>query len=270
MTAVPTDYTLCTGGPQPSSVSFSCPSGQTCIWLAGNSTVLCCPEGANCDRIQPITCIISQLDASKSPGNLVKSIALDVALPSCGEDTCCPFGFECDADQKCGKMADQSQLPQGHALVASSSLSTITSSLALTSPASTPSDESTTTPVAQPAGTVDKPVLISAIVASVVGLVIMVGVGVWLWKRRIAMGQQPARKSQARFEKAELDAGQEVARPQVTHEFPGLRSPVELPASPLSSRYLVSRIEECETDRGGTRNALNIHDNSWPLGRRSK
>lgn len=90
---------------------FCCPSGSTCISLAGDTTAVCCPEGASCNKIQTVACDVKLQDVSEHPGAVVKTTALDVDLTKCGSANCCPFGYSCFEDKYCVKDDDQSVLP---------------------------------------------------------------------------------------------------------------------------------------------------------------
>lgn len=77
---------------------FCCPTDTKCMSL-GNSasvqSVICCPNGSECSIIQPITCDLSQLNATLHPDNQMHlSDTAGVTLPTCG-DRCCPLGFSC-------------------------------------------------------------------------------------------------------------------------------------------------------------------------------
>ncbi|KAJ9645285.1 hypothetical protein H2199_003291 [Coniosporium tulheliwenetii] len=75
---------------------FCCPSSSTCIRLNSTETsVICCPRGANCGFIRPINCDIQQQNATLHPTNPIHTTELDRSLPTCG-DACCPFGFACE------------------------------------------------------------------------------------------------------------------------------------------------------------------------------
>ncbi|KAH6685369.1 hypothetical protein F5X68DRAFT_210025, partial [Plectosphaerella plurivora] len=87
-----------------------CSEGQTCVSLAGGSTVFCCPTSV-CQRIKPIPCNINLLDPSQFPTVFIKTTALKAALPRC-KSNCCPFGFSCNADGYCDMDEDQSQRPR--------------------------------------------------------------------------------------------------------------------------------------------------------------
>ena len=76
--------------------NFCCPTRLTCVPLAANTTVLCCPDvEGNCSLIAPISCDITQQNIALHPENILKTIALAATLPRCGSD-CCPFGFRCN------------------------------------------------------------------------------------------------------------------------------------------------------------------------------
>lgn len=87
----PSDYSSC-GGSLPSD--FCCPSSSTCLRLDDDTSALCCPSGSGCETIQPITCEISQQNATSFPKATIKTTRLDDKLPKCN-DACCPFGYTC-------------------------------------------------------------------------------------------------------------------------------------------------------------------------------
>jgi hypothetical protein len=89
--------------------NFCCRPTETCISLAGGTTVICCPEGNKCDKVQPITCDVSMQDPRKGLDLPVKTTALDGTLPRCGSN-CCPFGYRCK-DGECFMDDDQSLAP---------------------------------------------------------------------------------------------------------------------------------------------------------------
>lgn len=99
----PADYTQCGGG-LPSN--FCCGASDSCVSLADDTTVVCCPEGYDCDTIQPIPCNIAIQNASAYPTASVHTTNLTGELPMCGtndsgQQTCCPFGYGCSDDSKC-------------------------------------------------------------------------------------------------------------------------------------------------------------------------
>lgn len=82
------------------------PSPDTCVRLADDTTVVCCPEGEDCDTIRPIACDIAGQDAAAHPTAPVHTTNLTGALPACGSNdagaqTCCPFGYACSDDAEC-------------------------------------------------------------------------------------------------------------------------------------------------------------------------
>ncbi|CRK23306.1 hypothetical protein BN1708_013669 [Verticillium longisporum] len=83
-----------------------CKTGDTCIYLAGGSTVLCCPA-ATCNRIMPIQCNLAAQNPANFPNAPLKTTALRAELPKCGDD-CCPFGFTCNSDGQCDMDENQS------------------------------------------------------------------------------------------------------------------------------------------------------------------
>ncbi|KAK3953081.1 hypothetical protein QBC32DRAFT_339697 [Pseudoneurospora amorphoporcata] len=91
--------------------NFCCPTDSTCIPLAANTAVLCCPNGSDCTQIQSISCDITKQDPEKNPGAQLKTTVLDVDLRKCG-DKCCPWGYSCNTGSHCQKDADQSKTPQ--------------------------------------------------------------------------------------------------------------------------------------------------------------
>jgi len=117
---------------------FCCPTGQTCIPLAANTTVLCCPNTQDCSTIRPITCDIQLQNITIHPDNTLKTTVFNVALSTCGNG-CCPFGFNCNSNGDCVMNADQTEAPGAIS-------STTPSSTASTKPTS-PSSSSSNTPI---------------------------------------------------------------------------------------------------------------------------
>lgn len=77
---------------------FCCESDMDCIAFNNAQSVLCCPKGADCSTIAPITCDLSQQDATRHPANQIHTASLNGVLETCG-DSCCPRGFKCQFSQ---------------------------------------------------------------------------------------------------------------------------------------------------------------------------
>lgn len=174
--------------------NFCCPKNNSCISLAGGTTVLCCPNGSSCVKIHPITCNIRAQDPNFPPDNLkapIKTTALDAALPKCAVGGyCCPFGYSCsDHGTECSRNKDQSQPPkpkqQPSASPATSAEPSATSTTS-DSPSSaaaasaTPNDVSDPGPAPGPG----KGALIGGIAGGVVGLIMLVAVVILCLRRR--------------------------------------------------------------------------------------
>ncbi|RYP79621.1 hypothetical protein DL769_002860 [Monosporascus sp. CRB-8-3] len=91
--------------------NFCCSKGTNCIPLAGDTTVLCCPEGSTCDSINPIVCDLNLQDATTNPRAAIKTTVLEGKLKECGSG-CCPYGYSCE-DGSCAMNKDQSKRPDG-------------------------------------------------------------------------------------------------------------------------------------------------------------
>ncbi|KAI9852224.1 MAG: hypothetical protein M1824_002057 [Vezdaea acicularis] len=89
----PTNFNSCSGDTT-LPTNFCCASTSTCIVLADNATVICCPQGQKCDFIQPITCDIQQLNATANPENPAHTTQLGQNLTVCG-NLCCPPAYMC-------------------------------------------------------------------------------------------------------------------------------------------------------------------------------
>ncbi|GAB1310902.1 Mid2 domain-containing protein [Madurella fahalii] len=90
------DYNRCREADLPDN--FCCPSGSNCLVLAGNTTVLCCPEDSDCERIEPLPCNLALQDAELHPDAVIKTTALGGTMDRCA-DQCCPFGYSCRDDE---------------------------------------------------------------------------------------------------------------------------------------------------------------------------
>ncbi|KAM7206652.1 hypothetical protein V8F33_000295 [Rhypophila sp. PSN 637] len=105
----PANFNQCNAGTLPDN--FCCPSGTTCITLAGETSLLCCPGGSDCTRIRPISCNLELQNADRFPDAVIKTTALGGELVSCGTNTCCPFGYLCNAGNQCVKNINQNDAP---------------------------------------------------------------------------------------------------------------------------------------------------------------
>ncbi|KAI1468778.1 uncharacterized protein F4812DRAFT_346583 [Daldinia caldariorum] len=147
------NFTRCSSSGLPDN--FCCEPNTTCIALAGNTTVLCCPEGKTCNKISPITCDLALQDPVENPEAEIKTTVLDGVLETCGTGTCCPFGYHCDGTT-CVKNTDQSKKPDSKPSSASPSAPAPTSTNPSTSKTTTVAVSeitSTTQPPASPTET---------------------------------------------------------------------------------------------------------------------
>ena len=103
---------------------FCCSSDSTCISLDSSSSALCCPKGADCSKIQPISCTLGFQDVSGRPDAAIKTTRLTDTLPACGSDTCCPFGYSCDRGSQCVINKDTSSTGSSSKSPSASSTST--------------------------------------------------------------------------------------------------------------------------------------------------
>jgi hypothetical protein len=73
---------------------FCCSPSATCLVLANNTTLLCCPNGDDCSTIAPINCNIQQQNVTLHPDADLFTTDLTATLQSCGT-RCCPLGYSC-------------------------------------------------------------------------------------------------------------------------------------------------------------------------------
>lgn len=182
--------------------NFCCESDATCIVLAANTTVLCCPKGSNCDTIGAITCDLTLQDPAKNPAAEIKTTALNGVLTTCGT-SCCPFGYHCDG-VNCVKDADQSKPP---ATKPANTKTSTTAPTATTVPATTHTTTKasstvsvsgistaappTETPVASTASTSNTVAIVGGVIGGVVGLVLIIAAVVLIrFRRKKKLGQQ--------------------------------------------------------------------------------
>ena len=126
--------------------------------LAGDTTVLCCPEGKECQTLPVITCNIRAQDAEEDHSLPLKTTVFDVELERCGADGCCPFGFSCGDGKdgkECKKNSDQSKRPDADGDEDGKADPTETKSTASSDPTSEPSSGPSSTTGANPTATND-------------------------------------------------------------------------------------------------------------------
>ncbi|KAF2810400.1 uncharacterized protein BDZ99DRAFT_462975 [Mytilinidion resinicola] len=78
---------------------FCCPTDLKCLPINNTISIsaICCPAGQDCGFIQPITCDVTQLDATLHPDNQIHTAnTTDLKLEICGS-ACCPVGYVCQS-----------------------------------------------------------------------------------------------------------------------------------------------------------------------------
>ncbi|KAI0136614.1 hypothetical protein BJ170DRAFT_589587 [Xylariales sp. AK1849] len=226
-------YTKCPQAGLPDD--FCCASGNSCIVLAGATTILCCPEG-DCDAIQPIICDLAQQDASTHPQASIKTTVLTGILPTCGNNTCCPFGYSCDGDDGCVKDKDQSKKPDstssgtGSSATATSSTpaSTSASSAASTATA-TSSDAAGISSTAAPGSNTPDPAtsdsfpttaVVGGVVGGLVGIICVIAA--FMIFRHHRKRQETKRRRESN--KSWGNTGQMISHPKPHKSYPNERS----------------------------------------------
>lgn len=225
---------------------FSCPGSDTCMVLASNTTILCCPDGASCDKIKPVVCNVKLQDVSKHPEAPILTTALDSELPRCG-DACCPFGYLCNKSDQCVLDEDQDGYDY---LIPVTTTMTATSTLVVTKVSSTP--PTTTTEAGLPDGvstlptapevviptdtsdTSDEPIeseepkkasekgagptgLVAA--AAVAGVCCFAGIGIFIWMKYFRK-RRPQRGSMTMDPNSGWDSWKILESPQGTPVLP--------------------------------------------------
>ncbi|GAP90033.2 hypothetical protein SAMD00023353_4300690 [Rosellinia necatrix] len=98
-----------------------CKTGTTPVVLAGGTTVLCCPEGADCALIKPTACQLEYYNPRPNGADdppSISTIFTRRGLDRCGA-LCCPWGYVCDdkivggTAPVCRMLDDQSRQPDG-------------------------------------------------------------------------------------------------------------------------------------------------------------
>ncbi|KAI1090624.1 hypothetical protein F5B19DRAFT_315528 [Rostrohypoxylon terebratum] len=178
--------------------NFCCEADATCDVLAANTTVLCCPQGANCDKISPITCDLGLQDPAANPEAEIKTTVLDGVLTACAGQ-CCPFGYSCDGTN-CVRDADQSKRPTVKEPSSSSGSSSQTPSPTATSThksttvavsgvntasaSASAAPETQTPPTTSTSGTASTVTIIGGVIGGIVGLVLVILAVVMVRHRR--------------------------------------------------------------------------------------
>ncbi|KAH7170736.1 hypothetical protein EDB81DRAFT_753217 [Dactylonectria macrodidyma] len=138
--------------------NFCCAEDTKCIALAGGTTAVCCPTDQDCSLIKPITCNLSEQNVAIRPNASIKTTVFNVELETCGDGTCCPFGYSCNSDNECIMNDDQSEAPSGSDTSASSTAgpsATSTTNPSSTGTASTTAAPSSTTVPSESSGSDD-------------------------------------------------------------------------------------------------------------------
>ncbi|KAH6892346.1 hypothetical protein B0T10DRAFT_458059 [Thelonectria olida] len=233
--------------------NMCCGTGTSCMVLASNTTIVCCPEGQTCSRIHTITCNTAQQDSKKHPTSPIQTIALDKEMKKCGNQ-CCPFGYICNEDENvCDLDSNQdhydylmsdsttdlpstttspstftstsnsaSQITTGTGDIPTLLASTVVTSTGAAETSSSASDTETNDTASSPTG------LIAA--CSVGGVCCAAAVGILIWlqwfRKKLAGNSNPTTPSQQ------------------TNQYFGTPGSFGTPASfgtPSSTRYLLAR-----------------------------
>jgi hypothetical protein len=208
---------------------FCCKKGQTCIALAGNTTILCCPEG-ECPKIKPIQCDISLQDTAKHPESSVKTTFLTGKLPSCGP-ACCPFGYTCNNNSECVIDEDQTAAPIGapkpspSVAPTSTATSTPTPSLATPIPqAPSAGPEQKTGENGGSGGAFPTTAVIVGVLVGVLGGVAVMIVAIVVIARRRRNKRQNEKKLHRTGGSSTSSFGNIISDPIMTGDHPPLRS----------------------------------------------
>lgn len=257
----PTNFDQCGNG-LPSE--FCCRSTDSCIALADNSSVLCCPDGGTCSSIQPITCSLAVQNATAYPTSSVHSIDLDGTLPVCGRDssgsdTCCPFGYSCNEQSVC--VLTQAETPVSTGILATATSGstpgpTTTGSVGTTITSSTPEPTySMIMPTHVPDSdrgnsSSDRPKTIGIATGSAIGGVAAVaGILVFAWIKRKRIKETAKQKPQSTTQRFSdtpppvplkefyYPTPKKKRRSKISSWVPSVinrTTPAELPATPVS------------------------------------
>lgn len=220
---------------------FCCTEGTTCIPLAGNTTVLCCPDGPDgCGVIAAIVCDLNLQDASQNPGAVVKTTALRSKLPTCGAN-CCPFGYTCNGDENCKMDDDQSKAPKSADPSTTDTAKTTGGSSAATSAsgadkssaaASATGSESESGTAAPPvhddsiAGPTSTGAVVGGVVGGIIGIAVIASVILCLRNRR-KNNRRPSEPLGRGSNFPPTRTASKGAKPQISNPIPLPEHPIE-------------------------------------------
>jgi len=119
--------TQCSGVPS----GFCCPASTTCLVLANNTTLLCCPNGSDCSIIAPVNCNIQEQNITLHNDATLLTTNLTATLPSCGGQ-CCPLGYSCSGSA-CMINANQGSAPSHTSSITATSAPTVVTIISSTS-----------------------------------------------------------------------------------------------------------------------------------------
>ncbi|PKS06617.1 hypothetical protein jhhlp_007366 [Lomentospora prolificans] len=228
--------------------NFCCPSAHKCISLAGETTVVCCPDGATCQQIEPIPCNLELQDVEKNPDAKIKTTALTSELAKCG-NSCCPFGYTCNDQGRCIMGEDQSTPPPG----ASNGSPARTSTATTQSPSSTSTDSAEKNKDDDGEADEDKEdkafpttAVIVGVLLGVLGLVsVIVFLLIWRSKRRKQSAANAEKSSSVRHSKASSSFGNIISEPIINHDAfrtDFIRKPESSHSASLSGSDRLSRM----------------------------
>ncbi|KAH7062379.1 hypothetical protein B0J12DRAFT_735931 [Macrophomina phaseolina] len=180
--------------------AFCCPASTTCTALNDDSgaggqatSVICCPEGQDCKFIRPITCDITQQNATLHPSNAIHTTNLTATLDTCGSE-CCPLGYKCQ-NGLCAMIAagDSSGSASSTTSAAPSSTSISTPTGGSVTSGLGPSEASATaTPLSQKGGGgTNKGAIAGGVIGGIALGILLTVLGIWLWRRRQASEKNP-------------------------------------------------------------------------------
>ncbi|KAK4205290.1 hypothetical protein QBC40DRAFT_271440 [Triangularia verruculosa] len=199
--------------------SFCCPSGSKCLVLAGNSTVVCCPNTSTCQKLRPISCDLELQDAEKAPDSVIKTTALGGSLPKCGSE-CCPFGYAC-VNGECVMNSDQRAAPSQPSTPSSRPSSTPSTRPSTTA---TPSTTLTATAVPQSTGPPIAGIAGGAAAGAVVLIIAGILAFIFIRKRKAAKSPSSSSNSPLKLSRSTSSFGNIISAPILHDDKPALRT----------------------------------------------